>query len=391
MRKDEWQSAFGAVPESFENSVAKGLRRLETPKTIRRWSVKAAAIAAAAILALSGTALAVAKHWGSLDYLNRRAQQTLPEATGLVEDLSSVPSVSTQRVKYSAQDMLCDGNMIFVTVMAEPLDPNALLAMVGDSPDTLRLENGDELPLDDKNAKGTSLKELSQSHPLILVDMPGPDLFTIGENASELVPDDIQGSTVLMDGKLYFTLRLRCKTDQPVNMRCTFRDYEVIGCETEPASEPDMPDQSYFVFGDAAQTGFDLKVTPRREVLNQARFDGPIDCEYMTINSIDFETTAVGTYMTMEYTIKDGLTPKQLEATDIISFNMMDDPNSTEFTNGLGGDLTPKDGNRIVERRIFPAMDKLPETIYLRPCYKGGEESTWGATIELKLADSKTK
>ena len=70
MRKSEWQKAFGDTPASFQNSVSQALSRLESRRKVRRRSVKVAAIVAAAAITLSGTALALARHWSSLDYLN---------------------------------------------------------------------------------------------------------------------------------------------------------------------------------------------------------------------------------------------------------------------------------------------------------------------------------
>ena len=109
----------------------------------------------------------------------------------------------------------------------------------------------------------------------------------------------------------------------------------------------------------------------------------------MTIDSIDIERTALATYLTLEYTVKDNLTPEQLEEVDIISFNLMNSPDSTEFSSGLGGYTTQDGENHYISYHELTAMSEMPETLYLRPFYKAS--GTWGNAIELKLSDAKTE
>lgn len=391
MRKSEWQKAFGDTPASFQNSVSQALSRLESQRKVRRRSVKVAAIVAAAAITLSGTALALARHWNSLDYLNGGQQpQTLPEATALLEDLSSTPSASTARVKYSAQDMVYDGNQLVVTFVAEPLQENTLLIGVDELPDTARMENGDSRTEGENQADdGVTLEELSRKYQLVWVGMP--NLIIGGKNADALGLDDgtLGGDYFSMDGKLYYSVRMQLESDQPLDITCEFNDAQVSDIVEDQPSDPEIPVLREFVTESSEQASLRLTVKPQKEILSRAHFDGPMECEYMTIDSIDIERTALATYLTLEYTVKDNLTPEQLEEVDIISFNLMNSPDSTEFSSGLGG-YTMQDGeNHYISYHELTAMSEMPETLYLRPFYKAS--GTWGNAIELKLSDAKTE
>ena len=391
MRKSEWQKAFGDTPASFQNSVSQALSRLESQRKVRRRSVKVAAIVAAAAITLSGTALALARHWNSLDYLNGFQQpQTLPEATALLEDLSSTPSASTARVKYSAQDMVYDGNQLVVTFVAEPLQENTLLIGVDELPDTARMENGDSRTEGENQADdGVTLEELSRKYQLVWVGMP--NLIIGGKNADALGLDDgtLGGDYFSMDGKLYYSVRMQLESDQPLDITCEFNDAQVSDIVEDQPSDPEIPVLREFVTESSEQASLRLTVKPQKETLSRAHFDGPMECEYMTIDSIDIERTALATYLTLKYTVKDNLTPEQLEEVDIISFNLMNSPDSTEFSSGLGG-YTMQDGeNHYISYHELTAMSEMPETLYLRPFYK--ESGTWGNAIELKLSDAKTE
>lgn len=391
MRKSEWQKAFGDTPASFQNSVSQALSRLESQRKVRRRSVKVAAIVAAAAITLSGTALALARHWNSLDYLNGFQQpQTLPEATALLEDLSSTPSASTARVKYSAQDMVYDGNQLVVTFVAEPLQENTLLIGVDELPDTARMENGDSRTEGENQADdGVTLEELSRKYQLVWVGMP--NLIIGGKNADALGLDDgtLGGDYFSMDGKLYYSVRMQLESDQPLDITCEFNDAQVSDIVEDQPSDPEIPVLREFVTESSEQASLRLTVKPQKETLSRAHFDGPMECEYMTIDSIDIERTALAAYLTLEYTVKDNLTPEQLEEVDIISFNLMNSPDSTEFSSGLGG-YTMQDGeNHYISYHDLTAMSEMPETLYLRPFYKAS--GTWGNAIELKLSDAKSE
>lgn len=391
MRKSEWQKAFGDTPASFQNSVSQALSRLESQRKVRRRSVKVAAIVAAAAITLSGTALALARHWNSLDYLNGFQQpQTLPEATALLEDLSSTPSASTARVKYSAQDMVYDGNQLVVTFVAEPLQENTLLIGVDELPDTARMENGDSRTEGENQADdGVTLEELSRKYQLVWVGMP--NLIIGGKNADALGLDDgtLGGDYFSMDGKLYYSVRMQLESDQPLDITCEFNDAQVSDIVEDQPSDPEIPVLREFVTESSEQASLRLTVKPQKETLSRAHFDGPMECEYMTIDSIDIERTALATYLTLKYTVKDNLTPEQLEEVDIISFNLMNSPDSTEFSSGLGGYTTQDGENHYISYHELTAMSEMPETLYLRPFYKAS--GTWGNAIELKLSDAKTE
>ena len=391
MRKSEWQKAFGDTPASFQNSVSQALSRLESQRKVRRRSVKVAAIVAAAAITLSGTALALARHWNSLDYLNGFQQpQTLPEATALLEDLSSTPSASTARVKYSAQDMVYDGNQLVVTFVAEPLQENTLLIGVDELPDTARMENGDSRTEGENQADdGVTLEELSRKYQLVWVGMP--NLIIGGKNADALGLDDgtLGGNYFSMDGKLYYSVRMQLESDQPLDITCEFNDAQVSDIVEDQPSDPEIPVLREFVTESSEQASLRLTVKPQKEILSRAHFDGPMECEYMTIDSVDIERTALATYLTLEYTVKDNLTPEQLAEVDIISFNLMNSPDSTEFSSGLGGYTTQDGENHYISYHELTAMSEMPETLYLRPFYKAS--GTWGNAIELKLSDAKTE
>lgn len=392
MRKSEWQKAFGDTPASFQNSVSQALSRLESRRKVRRRSVKVAAIVAAAAITLSGTALALARHWSSLDYLNGGQQpQTLPEATALLEDLSSTPSASTARVKYSAQDMVYDGNQLVVTFVAEPLQENTLLIGADEGPEGRRAENGDSLTESaDQQSEGVTLESLSKDYQLVQVNMPSLIVDGADADALGLENNGVRaGNYFSMDGKLYYSVQMRLESDQPLDITCEFNDAQVSDIVEDQPSDPEIPVLREFVTESSEQASLRLTVKPQKEILSRAHFDGPMECEYMTIDSVDIERTALATYLTLEYTVKDNLTPEQLAEVDIISFNLMNSPDSTEFSSGLGGYTTQDGENHYISYHELTAMSEMPETLYLRPFYK--ESGTWGNAIELKLSDAKTE
>ena len=124
------------------------------------------------------------------------------------------------------------------------------------------------------------------------------------------------------------------------------------------------------------------------------RFEGPIACERMTIDSVQITRGTSETTMEILYTLNDPLSAEDKEALELMFFNIMQSVEDTEFpTNfhsgssgcvdeSVGADMVA--GQTYREETTWDAWDAMPETIYLRPYYK--LLGVWGDAVVLEAA-----
>lgn len=371
MNRDDWRSAFGPVPASFERRVADALDRIEEQNNMKRYGIKMIALVAAAVLLLSATALALTGKFGALDFLNRWRDTTLPQAAELVTDLSKSAGVSSSRVAYSAQDMLYDGSTLVVTFAAEPLDQEALLIGADELLSDRRIENGETITGAQHEGPYKTIEELGQGRPIIRVGLPH---LTVAQGNAH-INDEYEGDYYALDGKLYYYVRMGLESAEPLTLDCVFTD-QLMSEDKEEQLE-------------RVSTRFD--VTPQNAAFQQAKVEGPVDLEYITVNEAQLKLTPVAAYLTLEYTVHENLTDAQREAVDIVSFNLQSDAGDEDFTSGMQGCITPvdtqyqygqaPDGHRFRVEVSCDALKEIPDQLYLRPYYKLTGE--WGAAVAL--------
>lgn len=126
------------------------------------------------------------------------------------------------------------------------------------------------------------------------------------------------------------------------------------------------------------------------------RFEGPIACERMTIDSVQITRGTDETTMEILYTLNDPLSAEDKEALELMFFNIMQSAEDTEFpTNfhsgssgcadeSIGADTVA--GQTYREETLWDAWDAMPEAIYIRPYYKLLGE--WGDVVILETAQA---
>lgn len=127
MAKHRLQDAFGTAPAAFDAFVDTALDRARSPKAAepQRLSLRTAVLVVAAVLLITGTALALSGGMGVLDFQATSGATPLPSATQMVVDLSSVPGVDASRVHYQVRDAVMDRDRFLMTVAVTPKQPDA--------------------------------------------------------------------------------------------------------------------------------------------------------------------------------------------------------------------------------------------------------------------------
>lgn len=391
MRRDEWQRAFGGTPRAFESRVQDALNNLQEEKKVKKKLSLTISIALAAVLALAGTAFAVANGMGIVDFLDRFGMAS-DSVASVVEPVQG-DSVSTGRVRYTAQEAVFDGTTLQLTVVCEPLEPDrVMLVGVDEQDEDVRLDNGDSVPL--TGAPGDSATQTVRAY----AEQNGLELV----RAEATLPLDGCGMEYASrDGRLYYYMRGTFAPDERpepdpdgmYHLTVTVCD----SCCAEDATEAERATLEVAVAGKAAQD---------RQSLT---FDAPIDMGTYTIDRIDVDLTRQETTLRLQYTLHDDLTEAQLRAFESLTFEMMKDGTSLEALRGWGGGTTPVDGETpeaapgdaastsetasdgLIGRTFlatltYDPLEAVPEHFYIRPY--DFEKGAFGDVIVLNASDA---
>ena len=127
MTQQQWQSAFGGPGASFDARVEQTLKRLEEENKMKQYSVRAALIALALILAMTGVVYAVSTHWMIGDYVGGRGAGNLPQDfdSGYEESFS----LELGGVRFRIRDAYVNGNTLMAVTEVSRADGKPAIFM----------------------------------------------------------------------------------------------------------------------------------------------------------------------------------------------------------------------------------------------------------------------
>ncbi|MDO4357502.1 MAG: hypothetical protein Q4E13_13455 [Clostridia bacterium] len=374
MRRDEWQRAFGGTPEVLERRVQDTLNNLQEEKKVKRKLSVTISIALAAVLALTGTAFAVANGMGIVDFMSRFGE--VPAQIGEVIEEAQGDGVSTSRVKYTAQEVVFNGDTVQMTVVCEPMDPeHVVLLGVDELEEDLRMANGDSVPstYETDDPSWMTVKEYAEQNGLEMVRAEA----SIGLNGAS-------ADYVSRDGRLYYYMRGTFEQDARPELGEDGKYHLKVAvvdrlCEDEQVEREEL---DVAVAGKAAQD---------KSVL---AFAESIDMGAYTIDGIEISVSKQETALNLRYTVKEDLTEAEQWDMESLTFTLMKDDVSAEEIDGWGGGAKPlgeadnggdMSGQSFLMTRSYDSLEEMPEHFYIRPYnYDLGE---YGKLIVLSTAD----
>lgn len=130
----------------------------------------------------------------------------------------------------------------------------------------------------------------------------------------------------------------------------------------------------------------------------QATFEGPLQAGLVRVDRVSITRADGYTLLEVRYTLPDTLTDSERDALQQMVFCLLPDAASTDFPQAyVGGSVHAQDmalgaaavaGASYIEKSQWQAMDALPDTLTLRPCFRSTGE--WGEAITLRLTDGAT-
>ena len=168
MTQQQWQSAFGGPGASFDARVEQTLKRLEEENKMKQYSVRAALIALALILAMTGVVYAVSTHWMIGDYVGGRGAGNLPQDfdSGYEESFS----LELGGVRFRIRDAYVNGNTLMAVTEVSRADGKPAIFM---GPGT-----NEEDPIDDFDQilswelrDGRSIRQYANTYHLPVYDV----------------------------------------------------------------------------------------------------------------------------------------------------------------------------------------------------------------------------
>lgn len=385
MRKQDIENAFGRAPDDFNEMVEQIMYTKNQSRGGARYATaRAVLIAFALVLLLCGTALAITQGLGVLDFQKNTFTNNgpLPEAGGLVVDLANVPGTESPLVTYQMHDAVVDGDRFMITLEATLK-----------TPDTHFFMGGTDSWLDLSKSSGTDLtyQQIAEQTGKTAVQVSPPHIEVDGIGSGGTFEDSITDDGRLMT---YIELRgLKLDTSKPLTIQCRTIDREVYGAEEFTEGETSGIRQNE---GERYETTSTFEMVAKVANRDALHFEGPFECERMTVHAIDLVKTPLSIYLTLEYTVHESLTAEDEEAMTFMFFNIMQSADDTDFPETGGGGSTeylteigPNGelaGVLMREETMWDPMTEWPETIYLRPYYKLLGE--WGEAIVLNTGEA---
>lgn len=363
---------------------------------MKRFGAKAIILVALIAVLVAGTALAVTRSWGVLDFQNQSVT-TLPEANEVVADLTGEPAVSSEMVRYQLQDAMLVEKHLKLTVVAEPTDVNKYIL-------------ADDWASSQCTVPGTD-KTCWQ-----LAQETGRTVARTGFTSMKVngINTQIDASQQVLEGNKVITYlsveKLLGDLSGEVQVECTFFDNAVLGVrEVEEDVEGEKSVRLDEDWGEENEVTLRFSITADAGKQETVRFKGPFPCEYMDIQWVEMTRTPAATYLNLRYTVHEDIPQEVADQLIYMGIQWVDGPDGTEFKGGggtlgqevgtTGWDDSGNDfyidehgeshyapqGRSYMDRTEYDAIGEFPEVIYLRPFYK--EMGKWGRAIELKLSE----
>lgn len=364
---EDWKSAFGAVPATFQKSVRIALGHVEERETMQHTTIKRsrrrAVLIAACILLLATTAYAAAVRFGVVSFFERRGKQLPDDAAGMVQTAVPQKTPDNALVAFSVREAVYSAEQFYVVLEARPTKADDFLLLCMDAmPD----DPAGNMGIPDTDA---TLKELATQQGKTLLHV-GAGIF-LGESHVTQTADfltEADGTVVMMlsgtgagnAGKQQFT----CKTS-------------VIPYDAQGRLLMDAEKKDSFPFTlEAPALG--------EPVLYRERQPTVVEGAGVTVERVEWKQTALEIYAELYFKIDPSATAEQKAvASDSLWFEYLDE-NGRRLADGITGigSIEQTEDGGFVQKTSLAAMDTLPASITVR-AYDFAEETRFGSvTLE---------
>lgn len=135
MTKQEWENAFGPVPEDLKRTVARRLRMIEEEGSVRRIKGMTIVAVACAVTLITAIAYAAATQWDMQSFMGRwfGAEITEQGQQALQTMKAGEYSAENGDVTVTVRQALYDGNTLYVMLAATPKASESTLLLPLDS------------------------------------------------------------------------------------------------------------------------------------------------------------------------------------------------------------------------------------------------------------------
>ncbi|NLO85969.1 MAG: hypothetical protein GX096_11175 [Clostridiales bacterium] len=290
MNTNNLKDMYGSTPDSFKRSITEALEKTEAKQPMKkRISMRTVLVTALLVLLISAVALAATMQWKLQDFFTQNWGTFIPKAGIEVLEQSETKTYTLGRVKFTLQESIADGHLIYFSTHVESLDKNVILfpMALGDS----------SLPLPDSILelydleKGTTIFRAAQEKQLKVYGVSVyPEIVEDGTIAG----DDMLDDHYQPDGSLVLINQLPLKTDtleQKIGYNYNFQ-------ELFPEPAEDTPNTRL------SET--DVLTLPVQQALAVRTFtvkDGPIPINDGVIQSVTLTQKVTGIYATMRLNI----------------------------------------------------------------------------------------
>ena len=359
---DKLPGAFGQAPESFDALVEETLHGLPARRTSTlRPGLKAVLLAAAILLLVAGTSIALTRGMGVLDFQSQNTQPPTPEATRMVMDLTGAPGVSSSQVTCTLRDAVLDGDRFMMTFEVRPKDTEKHL-MIGFSEEGLTVPAGGE----------KSYLALAEEQDQTVLQLLAPQLMVNGESGHYQDSEYRYDAGVLV---CYAEIAgINAIPGTPLDVLCRLFSYEVYEAVEMKAEEGWEDPPIYYREGTRQMSTLHFTVTPQQITQQTILLEGPFPGDTLGIDWISIRTSPIATYIRVQH-----------QGSSAIRYRWVQGPDSTTDAYGYRSAMAygVEGLTDIITESVWETVEALPSTLYLRPYDE--LEKQWGMSISLTI------
>ncbi len=401
MRKIDLRDAFPPMGEQMERTMNRAYARIREEKHMRHRRKITLLLAAALVLALAGTAIAVNGQMGVLDMLQQSNRRHGTDALREEENEKNLQevieegkdgSVCTSRVRYTAKQIVMDAENMSVTIECEALDPEHVMIV----PHTVDVENDRCTPGGDVLPEGSDPGE----YPTVAeyAAQTGKEIVCTDVYKYERHPFGGGCEYTMQNGRITYLLTDAFKNPKELSDDGLYHSSLHVMDYLQADDDHTLHNMPHEVV--EMKVSAEGRAQDARETFTVS---GPIEMEYLTIDEVKFERTPQALFMTVTYTGHEDLTPEQCLLLDFSTIELMDDAESTDFRElsplELGGELKAVKKKELPgydtacyilpgwtfrDKKDYAPISEWPEAFYLRFYFK--ENCEWSDPVEIPVS-----
>lgn len=349
MKPQDFKDMYGSTPDSFKRSISNALRKTEAEEPMKKITMRAVLVTALMALLIAGVALAATSQWKLQDYFTQIFGTSIPQAGQEVLEQSGSETYTLGGAKFTRQESIADGNLVYFSTKVESMDENVILypMTTGDMdmplPDTVIDLYGFE-----KNA--TILDAAKAKKMRVYGVSVYPEIVDDSEYTTEMLDDRYQE-----DGSIVMINMLPLKTDkQEIQMGYNYRFTEFDPLTGEKIEE-------------SVVSEMDILTLPVQQPLAVRTFtasDDQISNSVAYVQSVTLTQKVTGVYVDIHLMLKGEIgADSTIEQELYGSFELLDDdgkayPVGIIFSGGLDDSGSPE----IIIKDMV-SMESMPDHI----------------------------